>query len=251
MMKYIITSRYIHSFKTRYVGSTEACWRILSKTLQEGSHSIVRLPIHLPNEHNIIIDENDSEQNIQNALINKVTMLIDYFELNKRDLEARNYLYIDIPNHYIFKQVEENCIKLSRWEKRKNNINVIGRMYSVSPTQIELFHLRLLLLHVKGATSFEDLRTVDGVTHPTFVDTCLALDLIEDDEEWRRAIQEACLWMMPSKLRDLFIRILIHCQPLYPEKLWDEFKEAMSEDYIEKYTLLIAEKRHTQKLIIY
>jgi len=35
-------------------------------------------------------------------------------------------------------------------------ITIIGRMYSVSPTQVELFHLRLLLLTIKGATSFEN-----------------------------------------------------------------------------------------------
>jgi len=44
--------------EARYVGPVEACWRILSKTLQEKSHAIIRLPVHLPNEHSIIIDEN-------------------------------------------------------------------------------------------------------------------------------------------------------------------------------------------------
>ena len=29
----------------------------------------------------------------------------------------------------------------------------------------------------------------------------------------------------------MFIRILIHCQPLHPEKLWEEFKDAMSQDF--------------------
>ena len=47
-------------------------------------------------------------------------------------------------------------------------------MYSVSPTNIELYNLRLLLLVVKGATSYEDLRTVNGVTHLTLTDACLA-----------------------------------------------------------------------------
>ena len=91
-------------------------------------------------------------------------------------------------------------------------------MYSISPTQTELFHLRLLLLHVRGATSYEDMRTVDGVLHDSFAAACLALGLIEDDDNWIKALEEATLWMMPQRLRLSFVRILIHCQPIYPEK---------------------------------
>ena len=41
-------------------------------------------------------------------------------------------------------------------------------MYSVSlASDIQRFCLRLLLLHVPGAISFEDLRTVHGITYPT------------------------------------------------------------------------------------
>ncbi|XP_067214192.1 uncharacterized protein [Linepithema humile] len=36
--------------ETRYVGPVEACWRILGKKLQDKSHTIMRLPVHLPNE---------------------------------------------------------------------------------------------------------------------------------------------------------------------------------------------------------
>jgi len=32
-------------------------------------------------------------------------MLLDYFELNARDEEAKQYLYSDIPSHYVFKKV--------------------------------------------------------------------------------------------------------------------------------------------------
>ena len=72
----------------------------------------------------------------------------------------------------------------------------------------------MLLLHVKGATSFDDLRTVNNVQYNTFVETCLALGLIADDEEWKRAMSEAAFWMMPRQLRRLFVRILIYCNPL-------------------------------------
>lgn len=110
-------------------------------------------------------------------------------------------------------------------------------MYSVSPTHSELFHLRILLLRVKGARNYEELRTVGGVVYDTFTEACLAAGFIEDDDEWKKTLNEAVIWMMPRQLRCLFVRILIHCQPLYPRELWDEFKESMSEDLIRRFGL--------------
>jgi len=124
-------------------------------------------------------------------------MLLDYFKLNARDEEAKQYLYSEIPSHYIFKKIMINGKIISRWEKRQRYMNCIGRMYSVSPSQIELFNLRILLLHVRGATSFEELKIVNNEIHHTFTAACLALGLIEDDEEWNRAMNEAKIWMMP------------------------------------------------------
>jgi len=46
-----------------------------------------------------------------------------------------------------------------------------------------LFHLWLLLLTLKGVTSFNDLRTVNGEVCQSFSAACLALGLIEDDDE--------------------------------------------------------------------
>ncbi|XP_043468035.1 uncharacterized protein LOC122502175 [Leptopilina heterotoma] len=213
--------------ETRYVSPPEACGRILSNNLQGKSHSIYRLPVHLPNQQTVIVENIDDSNSIRSAL-NRSTELPEYFSINERDPEARKYIYSEMPFHYVFKK-EKNC---SFWQKRKKQFNTLGRMYSVSPSQTELFHLRLLLNTVKGATSFQDLRTVNGIIHETFVSACLALGLIEDDNEWKNAMHEAEVWMMPRQLRHLFVRILIHCQPIHPEELWEEFKEALSHDYL-------------------
>ena len=108
-------------------------------------------------------------------------------------------------------------------------------MYSVSLCHIKLFRLRLLLLHSRGAISFNDLKLVNGVQYETLFEACLALGLIEYDEEWSRSMQEAVNWMMPCSLRHLFVRILIHCQPINPEQLWEKFKGGLSEDFMHLY----------------
>lgn len=216
--------------EARYVGPVEACWRILGKELQAKSHPVIRLPIHLPNDQNITI-HSDVERLTLDDILEQKNMLLDYFALNARDDDAKQYLYADIPKNYTFKKTKINGRDTWNWTKRKRCFKTIGRMYSVSPGQQELFHLRLLLLTVRGATSFEILKTVNGSQHSSFTSACIALGLVANDDEWNRALQEAELWMMPSYLRRLFTRILIHCNPLNPGELWSAFKESMSEDF--------------------
>ena len=242
----VIDSDEIKDFiETRYVGPVEAAYRILNKSLQEKSNVVKRLPVHLPNQQTITIDDNPNEDNNTDAMISaalqKSSMLIEYFALNERDPEARQYLYTEIPLFYKFEKNKETG--RLQWEKRKNHCNVIARMYSVNPSNPELFHLRLLLLHVKGATSFEKLRTVNNVILETFTEACLTLGLIENDFEWDRALEEGTSWMMLKGLRSLFVRIIIHCRPLNPEDLWEKYKNAMSEDYSLDHNIITANKK--------
>ena len=113
------------------------------------------MPVHLPNEQNVIIRERNGETDMFFNLV-KRNKLLDYFDLNKRDSQAGHYYYYKIPKHYTWKQYQ--C----EWAKRKGNENTIGRMYSANPCQVELFHLSLLLSCVKGKQSFEELRVVGG-----------------------------------------------------------------------------------------
>ena len=97
------------------------------------------------------------------AALNRSSTLLAYFDLNKQDISARQYTYAEIPAHYVFKQHNDNGHKVFRWSKRKSHYNCIGRMYSVSPSQVELFRLRLLLLNCRGAKSFDELTNVNGM----------------------------------------------------------------------------------------
>ena len=227
------TKQFIDS---RYVGAAEACWRIQEKKMHDKSHSVIHLPVHLPGEQNVYMNE---ECNIEDIIdnSNKESMLQAYFKLNATNEFAREFLYMDIPNHYTFDK------KNRKWHLRKSHFNVIGRIYSIYPSQTDLFHLRLLLLKTKGARSFQELRTVNGHEYSTFVETCLALGLIENDDEWKKAMQEAAIWMMPRQLRFLFARILIHCHPINPHELWNEFKNDMSEDFSRNWPARIAENK--------
>jgi hypothetical protein len=103
-------------------------------------------------------------------------------------------------------------------------------MYFVPAASGERFYLRLLLTIRLGATSFENLRTMDGIHHPTFQATCGALGLLQDDQEWDACLREACIDHDAARLKKLFVILLLFCSPLRLEVLWERYQDKMSHD---------------------
>lgn len=112
---------------------------------------------------------------------------------------------------------------------RKRGV-AIGCMYYAHPTSGERYYLRMLLNCVKGATSYEHLRTVDGTEHETFKDACIAMGLLANDNEWHQAFEEAALWASGRQLRDMFASMLMFCEVTDPKQLWDAHWESLSDD---------------------
>ncbi|KAG2194766.1 hypothetical protein INT47_012068 [Mucor saturninus] len=102
---------------------------------------------------------------------------------------------------------------------------------------------RRLLLHVKGATSFEELKTTatfddDGIhstgtrTWPTFREAAQALNLLEDSKKWDRAMTEAFMLCNSSvKIRELFAILLIFNFVSNYKEIWDNHKDKLSADF--------------------
>ncbi len=88
-----------------------------------------------------------------------------------------------------------------------------------------------MLTNVKGAISFEDLRTINGVVHDTFKSTCIALGLYDLDDEWNACLEEAIGMQTGAQLWSLFVTILAFGVPGEPRMLWDKYKEHICDDY--------------------
>ncbi|RIB19666.1 hypothetical protein C2G38_1964874 [Gigaspora rosea] len=73
-------------------------------------------------------------------------------------------------------------------------------MYTVSPLDKECFCLQLLLLHTPGAKSFQNLMTVNNNIYDSFQETALVRELLNNDNEWCRCLEEAIQWQMPKEL---------------------------------------------------
>ena len=110
--------------------------------------------------------------------------------------------------------------------RQRGGDRIISRMYSV-PVDADKFHLRLLLLHIPGARSFTDLRTVNGVVCSTFREACIQRHLLADDGEYNTAMGEAAHFQMPRQLRSMFATICVYCQPSDPQQLWTTHQDAL------------------------
>ena len=224
---------------TRYVSAPESMWRLNKFPICSNSRTIVRLDIHLEDQQSVTIRDHAEEADIERLLAegsgSHVTKLTAWFALNNStDTSSRQYLYGEIPKHYTWQASNGK-----KWVKRRNNLGarVISRIYSVSPRDRERFYLRMLLFHVRGARSFRDMRTHEGVVYESFEAACRARGLLIDDTEWHRTLQEASITASARQVRDLFVTILGNCEPSNPVTLWEEFKEDMYEDFVYHHAL--------------
>ena len=205
----------------RYVGPSEALWRILSLKMHDMSHSVQFLSVHLPHEEIVTFIEGEERRALEQM---RITTLTAWFALNQTDPDSRDLRYTDITDKYWFTQSK-------KWQKRKKKFShpQIGRLGMVPPSNRECFALRQLLLHVRGAKNFEDLkrdqRNAESTVYSTFYAAAVAYGLLQDDREWERILREAALIQFPLQLRQLFVLILLYGNPTNPVELWNQFKD--------------------------
>ena len=238
-----------HYMDTRYISASEASWRIFNLRLHETEPHVERLAVHLEGGQRVVFQQHDIIQDVLEQGPPKSTLRA-WLELNKTDSEAQQLRYFDIPKHYVYNKQN------GAWHKRRGlgpsraQLPPIGRMYFVHPMAGERFYLRLILTHAKGATSFEDLRTVPtNNTAPstssapsrhvckTYKEAAEALGLLEDDTEYRIAFQEAANFKTPHPLRNFFVGLLTHASLTHPKDLWEEFKMDMCSDHLHEIAL--------------
>ncbi|XP_076929149.1 uncharacterized protein LOC143593388 [Bidens hawaiensis] len=154
----------------------------------------------------------------------KKTMLTAFFEKNQTDTSSRAYLYRDFPKFFTWNG------RLGRWNRRTRKTQR-GRIVSANPAEGKRYYLRLLLTHVRGPTSFDDLQTVNGVQHTTFRKTALEMGLIDDDTTLSQCLAEAAVFNFPMALQRLFAIILKFCRPGDVRQLWTTHYDNLSEDH--------------------
>ena len=224
---------------TRYVCAPEAAHRIFGFAMSDRSDAVQRLQVHLPNFNTVRFRLGEEADALRNARERPSTLTAFFAKnLEMQELEAelgilpanvvdsRKLRYNEMPEKYTF---------ANKWKLRKQlHTRTIGRMYFVSAQDHERFALRLLLLYGAGFTSFEDVRTVDGRTYPSFVAAARAAGYLRDT--FRDSLGEAAGLNMPPQFRSFFAALMVfgELQAPIPVDLWNEFKEYFMEDFIHR-----------------
>ena len=87
-------------------------------------------------------------------------------------------------------------------------------------------------MYVKGARSYEDIRTYDDVVYDTFKEACAARGLLGDDREWSYAFDEADSWASSGQLRSLFVLMIVHCGIADESAFFEKHWHAMADDIL-------------------
>jgi hypothetical protein len=130
-------------------------------------------------------------------------MLAEWFIANQLHPEAREFTYCQFPSKWRWEA------KSRSWEKRCHHRPKIGCLHYVHPSAGERFYLRMLLLAVKGALSFTDLRYHNGIQHPAFKEACRSHGLLGDDQEWYNAFDDGVARATSAQLRKLFVTMIL------------------------------------------
>ena len=128
--------------------------------------------------------------------------------------------YSEIPRHYVWKN--------QAWHPRRRDTSSLGRMHVVGADDSELFHLRRLLCIVKGATCFDDVKTVMGVKYSSFKEACSARGMLLDDAEYVAAMQDFCdSECSVDAIRRHYALMLVHCRPTNALAIFEMFQSEL------------------------
>ncbi|XP_076945826.1 uncharacterized protein LOC143617044 [Bidens hawaiensis] len=212
-------------YDCRYLSACEAAWRIFAFEVHYNSPSVIRLPFHLPGQQQVTYEPDDDIDDVLNKPSVSSSMFSAWMLCNQINDEARNLTYVEFPTKFVWK------LEQRKWEQRKQGFS-IGRIHQFSPSLGEAYFLRILLNKVKGPKSFDDIRTVDGQTYPTFRDACYARGLLDDDMEYIEAIKEASASGSGYYLRALFGSMLLSSSLSRPDFVWEKTWEYLSDGII-------------------
>ena len=109
-------------------------------------------------------------------------------------------------------------------------------MYYVHPTAGKLYYLRMLLMIIKGAKNYADIRTFENKVYGTFQAACEARGLFKSDNEWNLLFDEAIVSASAYQLRQLFVTVAMFCSVGNVRALFDRYWLYFTDDIHRRLT---------------
>lgn len=180
------------------------------------------VPIHLEDKHRVVFGVDLDQVQFAAAIESQSSVFLDWFSYNDVHSDGRDLLYSDFPSYYTH-------IKRRGWHLRAKG-KTIGRMPVAHPSQDEHIFLRLLLTVKRGARSYRDLYTINGVEHSSSSAACQALGLIPDESEWVEFVNQIKDTATDYSLRRTLASIIVNSSITSAQSLWDRFKDNFTDD---------------------
>jgi len=177
----------------------------------------------MPGLNIVPLSEEDSLEAVAHDPNSTKSTLTEWFTANQNSVAARQYTYCEFPRFYTWDP------KHKTWSIQKRGTK-IGRLRYIHPGVGEGFYLRMLLMVVRGALSYTEVRTYEGTVYNSFREACQARGLIGDDTEWLALFDEAVQWATSFQLRSLFIIVLVYCDIGNIRALFNAYWRYMSDD---------------------
>ncbi|XP_058752597.1 uncharacterized protein LOC131625751 [Vicia villosa] len=206
----------------RYVSPSEAAWRIYGFSIHGRKPAVERLDFHAEGQNFVFYTGVSPITTVLDKPSVTESMFTSWFEANKKYDEARQLMYSNFVSKFVYVK------KMREWKPRQKGYT-IGRLIWVPPTTGELYYLRMMLTHVKGPKSYDEIKTVNNVKYDTFRDACFAMGFIGDDREFISAITEAFHWGSGHYLRLLFVHMLLSSSINRPKHVWSKTRHLLSD----------------------
>ena len=116
------------------ITAIEVVYRLYAFKLYSMSPPVLQMQVHLEGMHMVAYKSTDNLNNVVKSEKLQTSMLTEYFNVNRSNPATRQY-------------------------PRKVKRIQIGRLVYANPAEGERYYLRIMLNHVRGATSYENLRT--------------------------------------------------------------------------------------------
>ena len=185
---------------------------------------IERVTFHLENEQQVIFSDSTDLTKIVRKERVGITKFTQWMETNKMCEEARELTYAEFPLKQVWKEKEK------KWGKTKKGRS-LGRIYYAHTTNGEKYYMRMLLNVIKGCTSFEEIRKVNGVVYKSYKAACEAVGFLDADKDCytRRRVKHQ-IRQLETSYENFCTTILCDCKVTDPTKMWESCWEVLSED---------------------
>jgi hypothetical protein len=218
--------------KGRYLSAPESAWRLLGFDITRKEPAVESLPIHLPGENVPQFRQHDGIRSSTSLLLRYFLRADELSHLRYEEYFEQFVLYPFSPNDPIndrdFPEKSRTGV-IRRKASRCIRHEKIARINCVPIHCGEPFYLQALLLH-RPASSFSDLRTIEGIEFPTFHEAAADIGLFANENKGLLTMREAVdSHRTPTQLHFLFAQIVMEGYAAMP--LWIKFRTQLSVDH--------------------